>query len=150
MISIPIYIAKCIIVCWLTATLVPLTSCTAIRYKLYFANSFPQLFAESALQRFQTSHDPNLISNVRFLCDSKRSVQFRGPASLGNNLPPPPGEELLALWRNCNYPPYMEAVTSIRNPRTHHTMMTWSPEIVMVTNSRIVTCTGHVTHKGKW
>jgi hypothetical protein len=50
MISIPISIVKCIIICSLTATLVQLTSCTVNRSKLYSANSLPTVFSKPTLQ----------------------------------------------------------------------------------------------------
>jgi len=78
------------------------------------------------------------------LLQSQRSVSFEAPCNKLFFY----GDELLGLYPNyqgglpligcsqlliqyiCSYPPYMEAISSIHNPRKHHAVVTGTPHII--------------------
>jgi hypothetical protein len=119
-----------------------LTSCTATECNLYFDISFATVMRESDLWRPLTFHVPNLISIfVSLGCLSHESAKVQGLTFLNKFIFY--GEDLLASRPtpklqdtdlvDCprllikyihNYPPYMEAVFSIRNLRTRHAHVT--------------------------
>jgi hypothetical protein len=122
-----------------------LTSCTPTKANLYFDIYFVTVMSEPALYRLLTFHIPNFISIFLSLCHlSKESVQVRGPlwhfvtncflrwGVVSPRLTSTVDDHPLSAVRHClfniwGYPPYLEAVSSIRNLRTHHAMVTKRP-----------------------
>jgi hypothetical protein len=122
---------------WLPSS-IPLTSCTAIRSRLYFASSLATVWV-------------NLLYNIP--C-SKSHIHFSLPVSIQRNLPnrrrfvtfinklyftvrssypspnpesggpAPVGSTWLLIQYIRSYPPYLDAISPIRNPRTRHTVVT--------------------------
>jgi hypothetical protein len=107
---------------------------------------FATVMSDSALCRFLTFHVPNLTSIFLSLSHlSKESVQVRGPSwhfvtsfflrrGVVSPTPNPPAWETplvgfpqLFIQTIRSYTPYREAVCSIRNLRTPHTVVTRNP-----------------------
>jgi hypothetical protein len=105
----------------------------------------PRPSSAISLNRLLTFHVPNLISFFRCFRRARESVRFRDPCTnFATNItfydgellaprpsqaegPPPVGCPRLLIQYICNYPPYLEAVSSIRNPRTRHAVVTVDP-----------------------
>jgi hypothetical protein len=123
-----------------------LTSCIPIKSYLYFAISFATVMSEPALCRLLTIHVPTLMPILLSFCRlSKESVQVRGllwhfvttfflrrgVVSLTPNSqagePSLVGYPVLLIQCILSYPPYLEAVSSIRNLRTRHAVVTRDP-----------------------
>jgi hypothetical protein len=135
MIFIPRSIEECIILYPFNATLVPSDSCTPTKSNLYFPTSLVTILNEPDLYRHLTFHVPNLMSIFRCLGCAKWSVLFWGCAQwfvtniefYGEGGPPTVGCPRLLVQYIRSYPPYLETVSSICNPRTRHAMVTVDP-----------------------
>jgi hypothetical protein len=123
-----------------------LTSCIPTKSNLYFDIYFATVMSEPALYRLLTFHMPNLISIFLSLGRlSKESVEVRDPLwhfvtqlcfTMRSCYPTPNSQAggpslvgcprlIIQYIRSC--PPYLEAVSSIRNPRTRHAVVTRGP-----------------------
>jgi len=117
-----------------------LTSCTPTKSNLYLANFLAAAVSEPALYRLLTFHVPNLMSLFHSVIRTKVSDQVRGTCSLTKpvftvricqHLAQPPSWmttpfrlSATAFLIYSQLPFLSEAVSSIRNLRTRHAVVT--------------------------
>jgi hypothetical protein len=118
-----------------------LTPCSPTKSNLYFDISFATVMSEMPIQTSYISrtkshvHFPQMRSFIQSIHPSPRpfvrSLFFLRQGAVSPMLqaggPPPAGCSQLLIQYICTYPPYLEAVSSIRNLRMCHTVVTRDP-----------------------